>query len=213
MAIPYPRGGGVCNLDKFGVSIDGDNGQGPLLQPHTQYRFRVLFFGFGTREGTAEALTLNTNTVSVPSLSFETQEVHSYNSRAYYAGKHEWGTAELAVRDTVDNNVTRVVGAQLQRQLDHYNQTGFQSAADYKFKMIIQQLTGGHDSAAQNIHLCGCFLADVNYESFDYSSSAMRNITMTIRPDNVIHEGDGQGGQNTIFADPGDDPFTQTLNN
>jgi hypothetical protein len=211
MSLPFPRTG-ACNLDKFGVELSGT--RGPLLQPRVQYRFRVLFFGFGSREGVAEALTLNTNTVTIPNLSFETQEINSYNSRAYFAGKHTWGTASLQVRDTYDDSVSRAVGAQLQRQLDHYNQTGFQSASDYKFKMVIQQLSGGTsaDDVNQNIHLCGCFLEDVTYDGFDYASSAMRNIEMTIRPDNVIIESGNSGEEFTVFANPGVDPRTSAIN-
>lgn len=210
MTIPFPRNG-ACNLDKFGIEISGT--RGPMLQPNVQYRFRVLFFGFGTREGTAEALTLNTNTATIPSLSFETQELHSYNSRAYFAGKHAWSTSSLQVRSDVSGTVDTAIGAQLQRQLDHYNQTGYQSAADYKFKMVIQQLNGGigEDSVLQNIHMCGCYLEDVNYDGFDYSSSAMRNIEMTIRPDNVIFE-NGANQEFSIFPNPAADPLSTTVN-
>ena len=212
MSIPFPRGGGVCSLDKFGVSIDADQGQGPLIMPKVKWKFRVLFMGFGSPEGTAEPLTLNTNTVSLPQLSFETQTIHSYNSRAYYAGKHEWGTAELVVRDTYDNTVSRHVGSQLQRQLDNYNQTSYQSAADYKFKVIVQQLSGGHDEAVANYHLCGCFLQDVTYDGFDYSDSSAKTISMTLRPDNVIFEGAGSGTKNSIFTEPAADPLSRNIN-
>lgn len=205
MAIPYPRSG-VCAPDKFGVSIDGNSANGPLLMPRVSYRFRVLFIGFGAPEGVAEPITLNTNTVTIPSLTFDQMEIHSYNSRVKIAGKHNWGDATLNVRDTYDDQVSRAVGAQLQRQLDHYNQTGYQSAGDYKFKVIVQQLDGGHDTANNNIHLCGCYLSNVEYDQFDYSSSAVRNISMTISVDNVIHEGAGEGGLNSTWAAPGLDP-------
>lgn len=213
MSIPYPRGGGnVCGLDKFGVSIDGDQGQGPLLMPKVKYRWRVLFVGLPDPAGVAEPLTLNSNSVTIPTVSFETQQMHSYNSRAYYAGKHEWGTSSMVFRDTYDNTVSRAIGGQLQRQLNHYNQTGFRSAADYKFKAIIQQLDGGHDSAVENIHLCGCFFENVDYGDLDYSNSEARTITVTIRPDNVIIEGEGAGEEGSIFLDPGADPLATTVN-
>lgn len=210
MAIPYPRA--LKTVDRFGVSIDQDQGQGPLLQPHVKYRFRILFLGFGKPEETAEPLTLNTNSVTLPNLTHETIQVHSYNSRAYYAGKHEWGTFQLTVRDTFDNTVTKAVGRQMQRQLDHYNQTGFASATDYKFRTMIQQLSGGHDDARQNYQMEGCFIESLEYGELDYSVSDMRTITMTIRPDNVIVEGEGAGAEGSVFASPGDDPFNTTLN-
>jgi hypothetical protein len=210
MAIPFPRS--AKTVDKFGVSIDQSQGQGPLLMPKVKYRWRVLFIGFGRPESAAEPLTLNTNSVTLPTLSFETQTVHSYNSRAYYPGKHEWSTLSLIVRDTYDNNVTTAVGTQLQRQLDHYNQTGWRASADFKFTMYIQQLDGGHDSAVENWTMEGCFLENVEYGDLDYSASDARTISMTIRPDNVIIEGEGAGAQNSVFADPGADPLSTIMN-
>lgn len=212
MAVPFPRSGGFSTVDKFGVSIDQDQGQGPLMQPKYQYRFRVLFFGFGGDGRSAESLTLNTNNLSLPTLSHEEMQVHSYNSRAYFAGKHEWSTMTLAVRDVYDNSVTREVGRQLQRQLDHYNQTGFRAGADYKFRMVVQQLDGGHDTTTENWHMEGCYVTNVEYGDLDYSASEMRMITMTIRPDNVILEGEGSGGENTVFTDPGADPLSTIIN-
>lgn len=211
MSIPYPRN--QTTVDKFGVSIGGsDQGNGPIIMPKVKYRFRVLFTGFGNREGTGDPLSLNTNTVTLPTLTHETQTVHSYNSRAYYAGKHEWGTCTLVVRDTYDNRVSRNVGRQLQRQLDHYNQTGWRSASDYKFNMYIQQLDGGHDSAVENWFLEQCYLESVDYGDLDYSNSEARTISLVIRPDNVIIEAEGNGGANSIFVDPGADPLSTTIN-
>lgn len=212
MAIPFPRSGATGSLDRFGVSIDQDQGQGPLLQPKYKYRFRVLFFGFGGDGRAGEPLTLNTNTLTLPTLSHEEIQVHSYNSRAYFAGKHEWSTMSLTVRDTYDNTVTREVGRQLQRQLDHYNQTGFRAGADYKFKMVVQQLDGGHDTTTENWFMEGCYLSNVEYGDMDYSASEARTIQMTVRPDNVILEGEGSGGENTVFTDPGADPLGTTIN-
>lgn len=210
MAIPFPKT--VRTVDKFGVSLNGNNGNGPLLQPKSVYRFRVLFLGFGRPENQGEPLSLNTNNVSLPSLSHDVVEVHSYNSRAYWAGKHQWSTFSLTVRDTVDNTVTREVGRQMQRQLDHYNQTGFMSATDYKFRCMIQHLTGGHDQALSNWTMEGCFLENVEYSALDYSTSDNATISLTIRPDNVIIEGEGSGGQNTIMTNPGQDPYNTTIN-
>jgi hypothetical protein len=210
MAIPFPRT--ITTVDKFGVSIDQNQGQGPLLMPKVKYRWRVLFLGFGNASSTAEPLTLNTNSITIPTLSFETQQIHSYNSRSYYPGKHEWGTCSMVVRDTYDNTVASAVGAQLQRQLDHYNQTGWRSSADFKFKLIVQQLDGGHDRAVENIHMEACFLENAEWGDLDYSASDARTISLTIRPDNVIFETEGPGAEYTTFANPGNDPLSIFIN-
>lgn len=196
MTIPMPPQ--VKTIDKFGISARGNQGQGPLLQPKVKYRFRVLFLGFGASGNTAEPLTLNTNTCGIPSSNTEMKEIHSYNSVAYYAGKHTWDAIDLSVRDTVDNTVTKQVGLQLQRQMDHYNQTGYRAGQDYKFTMMIQMLDGGHDSANSTWTLEGCFLTKVSYGDLDYSSSDMMNISMNIRYDNAILE--DQSGTNSIFG-------------
>lgn len=205
MAIPYPRG--VRTVDKYGVSVSGDQGNGPLSQPKVSWKFRVLFLGFGSPESTAEPITLNTNSVTLPTLSHESVEINSYNSKAYYAGRHTWSEMSLTVRDTVDNTVGTSVGAQLQRQLNHYQQTSFLSASDYKFRMMVQQLTGGHDDAISNWTMEGCFLLNVEWGQHDYSSSEPMTITMSVRPDNVIIENFGQGTEYSIMADPGPDPM------
>lgn len=211
MSIPYPRSP-MTTVDKFGVSIGGSNtGNGPMMMPKVKWKFRVLFLGFGRPEGTADALSLNTNTVQLPSLTQAPQEIHSYNSRAYYPGKHEWSNCTLVVRDVYDNTVTKNVGRQLQRQLDHYNQTGWRSAADFKFNMQIQQLDGGHDSVVETWFLEQCFLESVTYGDLDYSSSDARTIEMVVRPDNVIIE-EFAGGENSIFTNPGNDPLSTTIN-
>lgn len=212
MALPNMRT--FSTVDKFGVSIDQSQGQGPLIMPKVKYKWRVLFYGLGSPEDTADAITLNTNSLTLPTLTHETIRIHSYNSSAYYAGKHEWGTLSLVVRDTYDNTVALAVGRHAQRKLDHYQQTSFMSAADYKFKMVIQQLTGGHgsDGVTANYLLEGCFVETYDWGDLDYSSSEARTISMTIRPDNVIHEGPGIGGEYSIFANPGEDPRHNTIN-
>lgn len=211
MSIPYPRSGGVCSLDKFGVSLDQNQGQGPMIQPHVKNKYRVLFYNFGAMGETAEAISLNTNSVTIPTLTHQSHEVHSYNSIGYYAGKAVWGTSSLVVRDAADGTVMNHIGAQLQRQMDHYNQTTYLSAADYKFKMIIQILSGGHDVAMRNIHLCGCFLESAEQESLDYTTSDMVTWSMTVRPDNVIIEGQGAGSYGDTMRIPVEDPLSGLL--
>lgn len=200
MSIPMPPV--TSTVDRFGINVTGNTGQGPIHQPRLKYRYRVLMIGFGGGVAT-DPITLNTNTCGLPTLTHEEITVHSYNSRAYYAGKHEWSEIELTVRDTVDNTVNVAVGSQLQIQLDHYNQTGYRAAQDYKFTMQIQLLDGGFDTYNAAWTLEGCFLKSVAYGEVDYSASEPLNITMTIRPDNCILE--SPQGDNSIFpAVPGD---------
>lgn len=194
-------------LSKFGVPLEGGR-QGPILQPKLKYRFRVRFLNFGGIGNQANALTLNADSVSIPELSQDAQEVHAYNSRAYYAGKHSWGTSQIVVRDDVTNTVTRNVAAQEQRQLDHYNQTGYRSATDYKFTMLIEVMDGGNDAVLEQWTLEGCFVTTVDYGDMNYSESGYKTITMTIRPDNCTYV-DEAG--NRLMSSPSSDPQGRNL--
>lgn len=208
MTIPFPSS--VKTVDKFGVAVTGSQGQGPLLQPKIKHRFRVLFLGFGGAGNAAVPLTLNTNKCGLPSVSHEEMTVHSYNSRAYFMGKHEWSEIELEVRDTVDNSVTKQVGAQVQMQMDHYNQTGYRAGQDYKFTMMIQTLEGGFDSSGASWTLEGCWLKKVTYGEVDYSSSEGNTISMSVRYDNAILE--DSTGINSIFPVVAANPLGSFLN-
>jgi hypothetical protein len=197
----------TITLDKFGVPINGGK-QGPILQPKRKYNFRVRFLNLGGIGNPGTSVTLNTQSVTLPSLSHDIQEVHAYNSRAYYAGKHAWSEIDLTVRDDVTNTVTRIIEAQLQRQLDHYNQTGFRSATDYKFTMLIEQMDGSDDAVLDTWTLEGCFISAANFGDGDYSTSDFRTISLTIRYDNATHT-DEAG--NRLMTDPGADPRGSNL--
>lgn len=202
MTIPMPPP--VKTVDKFGINVTGNTGQGPMHQPKQKNHFRVLMLGLGGGSLT-DPITLNTNTCGLPTATQEEKEVHSYNSIAYYAGKNVWSDIELVVRDTVDNTVAKAVGAQMQMQQDHYNQTGYRAGQDYKFTMQIQLLNGGFDSASAAWTLEGCFVKSVAFGEVDYSSTDPLNITLGIRMDNCILE--SMDGINSIFPAVAPDPL------
>ena len=200
MAIPQPSP--AHTLGKFGISATGDTGQGPIRMPKVKYRFRVILLGFGNSVDNCTAITLNTNSTSLPNISFEPQTVHSYNSRVYFPGKHEWQPVDLTVRDTYDQTVSMAVGAQLQRQLDQYSQTGPRAASDLKFTYCIQTLDGGHSAVVDTWTLEGCFLVSANFGDLNYEESAARTIQMSIRYDNAILEQFAGGTTNSILSVP-----------
>lgn len=152
--------------------------------PKIKNRFRVIATNFGIPSGSIQ-LTQQVVTVGRPNVNFNPQTVHSYNSTAYYAGKAEWETISLTVRDDVTNAVSSLVGAQLQKQMNFFDQTVPLSAADYKFGLLIDTLDGGDDTVLEEWTMEGCFLATANYETFDYSSADAMTIEMTIRFDNA----------------------------
>lgn len=173
----------MSNLSKFGVPLDGS--KLGILQPKLKYRFRVLFEGFGVNNNLRE-LTAQVMSVTRPSINYSEIPVHSYNSIAYAMGKHEWQTIDLTVRDDITNAVNSAVGAQIQKQLNHFEQTGPVAGTNYKFGMQIHTLDGTNGEALEAWELDGCFLTNINNQDFNYEeSSGMMQVSMTIRYDNA----------------------------
>ena len=166
------------------VPLGGGNGRGGLLQVKPKYRFRVRVINFGPIAGGIE-LTQQVQSIGKPSLSHEPVQVHSYNSQAGYAGKTTWENISLVVKDDITNTVSRLVGHQVQKQMNHFEQTGFTSGVNYKFVLLIETLDGGNDGVLETWTLEGCYLEGVEWGDLDYSDSQFQTITMNIHYDNA----------------------------
>lgn len=171
-------------LNKFGVPLGGGQGRTGLFQPKMKNRWRVRVVNFGPIQGGLE-LTQQLQSVTKPKLSHEEVPVHSYNSIAYYAGKHQWDTITLVVRDDLTNTVSRLVGHQMQKQMNHFEQTAFAAGVNYKFTTYIEVMDGGNDVVVETWTLEGCFIQAIDYSDLEFSDSQYQTITMTIRFDNA----------------------------
>lgn len=172
----------VETLSKFGVPINGTRtGQ---FQPKIKHRFRVRVINFGPIAGGLE-LTQQVVNVNRPNVQFEEGTMHSYNSVMYYAGKATWQTISLEVRDDITNSVARLIGHQLQKQMNFFEQTSAAAGINYKFTTIIEIMDGGNEAVFEQWTLEGCFLQQVDYQQLDYSSSDAVTVQMTIRYDNA----------------------------
>lgn len=178
----------MSTLQNFGVPLGGGTGRGGLLQPKTKQKFRVRVTQFGPVNGGLE-LTQQVVTVARPTMTQDSVKVDSYNSIAYYAGKAVWSAVSLVVRDDVSNSVSRLIGYQMQKQMNFFQQTTAESGSNYKFQMYIETLDGGNDNVLEQWILEGCFLESVNYEGFDYSSADAMTIEMSVRYDNATLQG------------------------
>lgn len=178
----------MSTLQNFGVPNGGGTGRGGLLHPKTKQKFRVRVFRFGPVNGGLE-LTQQVVSVARPNMSMPSQPIHSYNSIGYYGGKAEWAAIDLTVRDDITNAVSRLVGHQVQKQMNFFQQTTAAAGSNYKFEMFIETLNGGNDEVIEQWVLEGCFLESVNYEQFDYSSADAMTIQMSIRYDNATQQG------------------------
>lgn len=188
----------TSTLSKFGVPLASGQQVG-ILQPKPKYRFQVIATNFGSAVNQYN-LTRQLITIGKPKVNWNPQEVHSYNSIAYYAGKHEWQTIDMTVRDDVTNNVSMLVGYQIQKQMNMFEQTEFAAGINYKFQLGINILDGGNENILEQWSIEGCFLSAVNYSELDYANSEPQDITMTIRYDNAVYF--GQSGTEVLMPDP-----------
>jgi hypothetical protein len=178
----------ITDLRKFSVPIAGAGTNASLLMPKLKYRFRVALTGFGASD--SRVLTKQVMNVSRPGVSFDNVELNVYNSKINYAGRYSWTDISLVVRDDINQEVSRAVGEQIQKQFDFMEQSSAPSGADYKFTMMIEMLDGGNGNnieakVLETFELNGCYLQSTVYSAMDYSSSEAVDITMTIKYDNA----------------------------
>ena len=176
-------------LNNFGVPTDSGSeavGTG-ILQPKLNYRFRVVVAGFGGVGGTgSQEFTRQVMNVSRHKVSHESIPLDSYNSRMYVMGKHTWEPITITLRDDIANNLTKLVGRQVQSQLDHKNQRGPSAGTNYKFSTLIEILDGNSGDATEQWQLEGCFITNADYSQTDYAVSDPVTITVTLQYDNAV---------------------------
>lgn len=176
----------VETRSKFGVPVTGNTGSG-ILMPKLKYRFRVTMLGGFAGEPEARVITQQVMSMTRPKISHEEVVLDSYNSKMYIQGKHAWEQISVTLRDDISNAVTKLVGAQEQRQLNHFQQTTPAAGNDYKFDMQIEVLDGVNAGASEVWFLEGCFFQNVDYSDGDYTANDPVTIVLTIRFDNATH--------------------------
>lgn len=148
-----------------------------------------MFENFGVATPRTE-LTKQVMDFTRPSVSFEEITIDIYNSKLYLAGKHTWEMVTVNLRDDASGNVTKLVGQQLQKQLDFMEQASAASGIDYKFVTKLEMLDGGNGVnqpvVLETWELYGCYLQNVNYNDLNYASSEVVTIAMSIRFDNAV---------------------------
>lgn len=191
----------MANLAKFGIPLDG-NKLG-ILQPKQKYRFRVVWYDFGYNYGLRE-MTANVVTCSRPKVTYNEVELHSYNSVAWIQGKHSFDPIEITLRDDITNSVISSVGAQVQKQMNHYEQTSAVAGINYKFSMEIHALDGTDNEEIESWVLDGCFLTGAAYGDNDYASGDPNMVTLSIRYDNATNV---TGPNTNLGTTVGGDPY------
>lgn len=178
----------MSTLHNFGVPLGGGAGRGGILQPKAKNRFRVRVFGFGPIAGGLE-LTQQVITCGRPQWNANPVEAHSYNSTAYFTGKVQWQPLSMTVRDDVTNSVSRLIGHQVQKEMNHFEQTTTLAGQNYKFETYIEHMDGGNDVVLEQWFLEGCMLESVNWGDLDMSTGESVTIELGLRFDNATQSG------------------------
>lgn len=199
----------VSSLQRMTVPLASDqsaNTQG-LLMPKLKYRFRVFFENFGVSKPTTE-LTKQVVSATRPNLTFEEITIPIYNSTLKLAGKHTWADITVSLRDDASGAISKLVGEQLQKQVDFLEMASAASGIDYKFLTKIQILDGGNGASEVNVletwELYGCYLKGANYGDLNYGSNEAATIELSIAYDNANQTPEDTGVGTVIGRTVGD---------
>lgn len=167
-----------------------------LLMPKLKYRFRVMFENFGVSTPRTE-LTKQVSNITRPNLTFEEIALPIYNSTLKLAGRHAWADITCSLRDDASGAVSRLIGEQLQKQMDFLEMSSAASGIDYKFTTKVEVLDGGNGAnepvVLETWELYGCYLKGANYGDLNYGSNEAATIEMSIAYDNANQTPEGTG--------------------
>jgi hypothetical protein len=199
----------VSSLQRMTVPLASDQSssvQG-LLMPKLKYRFRVMFENLGISKPTTE-LTKQVVSAGRPNLTFEEITLPIYNSTLKLAGRHSWADVTVSVRDDASGAVSKLVGEQLQKQMDFLEMASAASGIDYKFTTKIEILDGGNGAATPVVletwELYGCYLKGANYGDLNYGTNEAVTIELSIAYDNANQTPNGAGVGTAIGRTIGD---------
>jgi len=199
----------VSSLSRMTVPLASDQSQSTqgLLMPKLKYRFRVIFENFGVSTPRTE-LTKQVMDFKRPTVTFAPIDLPIYNSTIKLAGKYSWEDVTCNLRDDAGGQVQRLVGEQLQKQLDFMEQASAAAGIDYKFLTRFEVLDGGNGTsepiALETWELYGCYLSSVSYNDANYATNEPMTVSMTIRYDNALQTPIGSGVGATVGRTVGD---------
>ena len=188
----------VSSLQRMTVPLASDQSsptQG-LLMPKLKYRFRVMFENLGVSTPRTE-LTKQVVSFARPNLTFEEIALPIYNSTLKLAGRHSWADTTCSLRDDASGQVSRLIGEQLQKQMDFLEMSSAASGIDYKFTTKVEILDGGNGAnepvVLETWELYGCYLKGANYGDLNYGTNEAATIELSIAYDNANQTPEGTG--------------------
>lgn len=182
------------------LGVPDNAGNTTTIMPKLQYRFRVTFIG----DGFSASPTRSVISVSRPSLTHDEVLIDAYNSRINLAGKHTWDPITVVLRDDVDSVVIRELNNQLNRQVDHANQSSSRAGSGYKFQMTVESLDGANPTPGvlDKFELAGCYIQNIQYGEMAYAASEQVQVTVSVRYDNAeIYDAEGNATLTGVTPD------------
>jgi hypothetical protein len=141
-------------------------------------------------------------------LTFEEIALPIYNSTLKLAGRHSWADVTCSLRDDASGAVSKLIGEQLQKQMDFLEMSSASSGIDYKFLTKVEVLDGGNGANAPVVletwELYGCYLKSANYGDLNYGSNEAATIELSIAYDNANQTPEGTGVGTEIGRTLGD---------
>ena len=165
------------------LGVPDNTGNTTTIMPKLQYRFRVTFIG----SGFSPTPTRSVVSAARPTLTHESITLEAYNSKIFLAGKHTWGDVNIVLRDDVDSAVMKEINQQLNRQVDHANQSSARSGSGYKFTVKVETLDGASPvpGVLDTYELSGCYISQVTYGELNYGTNDQITMTVTLKYDNA----------------------------
>lgn len=195
----------MADFSKFGVPLGGE--KLGMLQPKYTYRFRALFLGMGLNAD-SRVMTQNVETATRPTVETQQVEMHSYVSIAYMQGKHVWSPVTITFYDDITNGVVNVIGEQMTKQMNYFEQTQPVAGANYKFTTEIHTLDGTNNEELEKWVLDGCYILNYTPPSSDYTNTGEWNkVELQLRYDVATHVAGPNTNDGTTV---GGDPFDNT---
>lgn len=147
-----------------------------------EFKTNVKVKNFGN---VSTEIVLNVESIEKPKLEFKETKIETSVSIAYIAGKHEWVPIKMVIKNLEPYD--KLVGFQIQRQLDSYNNSKITTCdlckqkipnpKNYMFNMLIS--ITDDNKFIERIEMIDCFIQDVSYEE-------ETKIELIIRYNNAI---------------------------
>ena len=193
------------SLNNMTVPLASDQSRSTqgLLMPKLRYRFRAFFENLGVSTPSTE-LTKQVVSFARPNLQFEQITLPIYNSTLKLAGRHTWQPVQIVIRDDAGGNVSKLIGEQIQKQMDFLEMSSAASGIDYKFTTNLEVLDGGNGAnepvVLESWQLYGCYIQNADYGPMAYATNEAVEITLTIEYDNANQGNQGGGGVGAVVG-------------